>query len=320
MCLNLRIPAMFPFDNNKIRNLQPQLLTCVFLCTLVGFCLMRSQVPCGTCTFPTVPLARLFAASCSPFGRHLLFTPKHGRTFGRSPAVRILFTVFLVPSAEARGSGRTGSPQRRLQNRMRGLDAGVGGFSAVLPAPLQVHLSAPTEGGGRQVPCPCSLPGPAWAQTPPGRAERAGRHPRSPAPGIGNALALGFLPLWSPSPALPASSLLLQTPAQGPLRPLNIPVPGTGAGGTHLPGASPTPQQHRGLALGTWALSGSAPGTDGVSGRVHVASSSWGLGAAPLEVASLPLPVELAGALDPPWLSSTPAAGPELWKAQGSHL
>lgn len=90
-----------------------------------------------------------------------------------------------------------------------------------------------------------------------------------------------------------------ETPVGGPLWPLSIPVPGTSAGDTHLPGTSPASQLHCGLVLGTWAPSVSVPGRDGVSGQVHVASSSWCLGAAPLEVASLPLPVELAGAWTP---------------------
>lgn len=116
--------------------LQPQLPACVFLCTVVRFCLMRSQVPCGTCVFLTVPPARLFVASRSSIGGRLLFTPKRGRAFGRSPA-----SGFSLLSSQF--------PQLKP--------------GAVLLAPLQVHLPAPTGAGGRQIPCPRALPGPRMA-------------------------------------------------------------------------------------------------------------------------------------------------------------
>ncbi|XP_044942123.1 protein CLN8 isoform X3 [Mustela putorius furo] len=103
---------------------------------VVRFCLMRSQVPCGTCVFLTVPPARLFAASRSSIGGRLLFTPKRGRAFGRSPA-----SGFSLLSSQF--------PQLKP--------------GAVLLAPLQVHLPAPTGAGGRQIPCPRALPGPRMA-------------------------------------------------------------------------------------------------------------------------------------------------------------
>ncbi|XP_059011789.1 uncharacterized protein LOC131820307 isoform X2 [Mustela lutreola] len=103
---------------------------------VVRFCLMRSQVPCGTCVFLTVPPARLFAASRSSVGGRLLFTPKCGRAFGRSPA-----SGFSLPSSQF--------PQLKP--------------GAVLLAPLQVHLPAPTGARGRQAPCPRALPGPRMA-------------------------------------------------------------------------------------------------------------------------------------------------------------
>lgn len=153
---------------------------------------MRSQVPCGTCVFLTVPPG--------PAVRGLMFV--HWRTPSLHPQTRQSLRPFsscldslyrlLVPSAEARGCAP--GPRCRCTSL---LPRGPGGDRSPALAPCQA---------------------PAWPRAPPGQAERAGRHLRSPAPGIRNALAHGFLPLWSP--ALPSSSLSLRPQLGGHCGPL----------------------------------------------------------------------------------------------------